>query len=471
MENSRLATLITSLTIKELRQLSKFVRSPFFNQRTDIINFFDYLQDCVARGKVIPNKEKAFKKLYPGQPYRPQQIRLVMSQLLKLAEQFLACQEFFEDDIAVRTKVATAFRKRELSKHFLTAIQEVQQKQERQPFRNAEYYTANYQIQQEQYRFTSLGQRNVEQNLQAISDNVDFAFLTTKLRQTCLALSHQSVYKTEYDFGLLQDVLQIVEREDLLSIPSIGLYYYCYHALVDRDKEAYFLKFKSLLFEHEEKFPKGETQGLYLLAINYCIRRLNEGLKNYANEGLSLYKAALQSGALLQVGVLSRFAYRNIIAMGLIVGDYQWVESFLYEYKSALDKSHRETMFNFNLAKLEYTRKNYDVALDLLNKSIYKDLLLNLAVKTMALKIYYEIGEFRLLDSHLQAMKVYIIRKKIIGYHRTNYLNLVRYTQKLVELNFYDKKAIQELKKSIAAEELVSEKNWLLAQLEMEKHS
>ena len=465
LRKSRLISLFDTLSRQELRHFEKWMCSPFFNQKPTLTLLFKYLHQTIALEKVYPSKEDIFRQLFPAEDFDAQKVRWAMSQLSKQVEKYLVFLEYFSDATASKLKLAEAFRKRSLEKQFHSAIQEASSQLKKHPAQDAQFYKVAYDIQLEQYNFSSVGVRHISQNLQDIHDNFDTYFLATKLRHCCLTISHQNVYKTEYDFGLLPEVLQYVENRQLHTIPAIGVYYYCYLALANIEHESYFLQFKQMIFEHGQKFNTNELNGLYLLAINYCIRRLNQGKKHYAKEGLELYKAGLRSLALIQDGKISQFTYRNIIAMGLIVQDYTWVESFLHDYKSYLDKSHREQVFKFNLARLEYTRKNYDLALELLIQADFKDLLLNLSAKAMALKIYYELDEIRLLDAHLHSMKTFITRKKVMGYHRTNYLNLIKYMQKLIGLRPSDKLGAKAMREKIEAEKLISEREWLLKQL------
>lgn len=465
LNKSRLGSLFDTLTKQELRHLQKWMRSPFLNQKPVLISFFDYLHTTIASEKVYPSKEDIFRQLFPKEDFDPQKVRWAMSQLSKQIEKYLVFQEYFSDSTAVKLKLAEAFRKRALEKQFHSTIEEVSSALKKKPTEDALFYKTAYDVQLEQYNFSSVGVRHISQNLQDIHDNFDIYFLSTKLRHSCLTISHQNVYKTEYDYGLLREVIQYVESRKLYTIPAVGVYYFCYLALANVEQESYFLQFKQMVFEYGDRFNTNELNGLYLLAINYCIRRLNQGKKHYAKEGLELYKAGLQSEALIQEGQISRFTYRNIIAMGLIVQDYTWVENFLHEYKPYLDKSHREQIFKFNLARLEYTRKNYNLALELLIQADFKDLLLNLSAKAMALKIYFELNEIRLLDAHLHSMKTFITRKKVMGYHRTNYLNLIKYTQKLIGLRPSDRLGAEAIREKIEAEKLISEREWLLQQL------
>lgn len=57
------------------------------------------------------------------------------------------------------------------------------------------------------------------------------------------------------------------------------------------------------------------------------------------------------------------------------------------------------------------------------------------------MKIFYELEEYDLLEFDLQAIGTFIRRKKVMGYHRENYLNTVQFTRKLLETNPLDKSA------------------------------
>ncbi|MBK6622962.1 MAG: hypothetical protein IPG32_19640 [Saprospirales bacterium] len=92
--------------------------------------------------------------------------------------------------------------------------------------------------------------------------------------------------------------------------------------------------------------------------------------------------------------------------------------------------------------------------------------MLNLAAKTLLLKTFYELGEYDLLQSHLDAMRNYIHRKRVIGYHRTNYLNVTRFAEKLLKVNLSDRKAVKTLRSQIEQEEILTEKEWMLSRLD-----
>lgn len=454
--------LMDTLSKQELRELRKFLASPFFNQRQDVISLFHFLASRQGRA---PEKTAAFARVYPGQPYDAQQLRYLMSWLLQLIEQYLALQPYLQDEGRQQAALAQTYRKRQLPKHFEQNLRLLQQQQDRQPLRNAEYYEMQYQILSEQYQYTAAQARLSEHNLQEVADSIDLAFIARKLRQACLLLSHQAVYQREYDFGMLEAVLRQVQERSLLHIPAVAIYYHCYLALSGQQTDAHFEAFRDILLRQGALFPAEEARDLYLLSLNYCIRRLNEGEERFAREGLQLYKQGLSSGQLAPDKTLSRFTYRNAVAMALKEGELDWAEQFIHQYKASLPPAHQESMFSFSLARLAYERRQYDKVLELLQKSEYEDLLLNLAAKALLLKTYYELGEADVLESHLEAMQAFLRRKDIIGYHRRNYRSLIRYTLKLLRLGTYDRQAAAQLRQQIEQESSLTEKNWLLRQL------
>ncbi|MBK7409311.1 MAG: hypothetical protein IPL49_07275 [Saprospirales bacterium] len=102
-----------------------------------------------------------------------------------------------------------------------------------------------------------------------------------------------------------------------------------------------------------------------------------------------------------------------------------------------------------------------------MQKTEYEDLLLNLAAKTVQIKIFYEWGETDLLYAHLDAMRTFIRRKKGIGYHQENYLHTIQLTRRLMEVNPFDRQALQDLRKEIEQTRNIAEKSWLLTQVGM----
>ena len=443
------------------RELRKFLSSPFFNTREDLVQLFDYLIT-----EKDPTKEKIWRRLFPTTPFDDQKLRLLTSYLHKLLEQYISIKEGTRDDLSNQLFLAEGYRRRGLTGPFERTRKSLEKRLAEQPLRNAHFHLLEHRLRWEQYQINTAEDPSESGPLASLTKSMDLFYLSSRLRLICLGAAQRGVYQSGGQKGMEEEVVSLAEQAAWRDLPAIAIYLHAYRMLNQPERETHFQKLKKLLLETTGQFSVEEMRGLYLLTINYCIRRLNEGEKRFFTEVLELYRSGLSNGFLFENGVLSRFTYHNIVAAGLQAGELDWVNNFMHEYKNALERKYRESSFSFNLARLEYTRRRYDAVLDLLQKANYRDPLLNLAAKTLLMKTFYELDEQDLLQSHLDAMRNYIRRKRVIGYHRANYLNLVRYTEKLLRIRFSDKAAVRAFQAEVSSADPLTEREWLLARLE-----
>jgi hypothetical protein len=466
MTNSILWQSFSALTNLERKHLGQWLESPFFCRRPQPGLLFQYLQQCLDKDK-MPDLQEAKKRT---KTQADQDFRLLMSEVQMQLEHFLVYKEYFEQEENFHIRLAAAWRKRGLDKHFRRALRQARQDWERQPYRHNDYFDAQAGIALEEYQYLSSSQRTEALNLQELLDVTDTAYITQKLRQACFALTHQTVYNAEYRMGLLEAVLQHIRLSpELLELPAVALYYFCYLFLTDPDEEKHFSRFRELLLTHSATLPPDEQRDLHLLAINYCIKKINQMQSAYFRQALELYQSALRADLLLENGTLSPFAYNNIVAIALKVGETAWAEHFVRQYAPFLEKKHREANYQLNLARVAYTHKDYRKALLHLQEADYKDLINNLIAKTLLLKIFFETGEYDALDAHLQSMQGFLRRQRVIGYHRDNYRNIIRLTRRIMQHNPNNPAEAAALKNQIGAENPLTEKAWLLEMLAGER--
>lgn len=468
MEKSHLVHILRVLDKKEVKELRKWVASPAHNLRQDVVGLLDYL----VAGQHLSSekhleKERAFQAIYPGKPYNDAEMRQAMHFLLKAIENFLVYNELLKDEVRTQTMLAKVYRKRQLPKLFQKTIEAGREIQEKQPYRNHQYFENEYFLQFEQFNYLSTLGRTVPLNLQEVSDSNDVSFIINKLQVGCIMLSHQKVFNINYNLGLLEQVLQFVEQDvAMLANPAIAIYYYTYKANTDSNSEVHFANLKEQIQLHGDLFPLLEIRSIYLFAINYCIGKMNRGEIGYVREAFNLYQQGLSKDIFLENGLMSRFTFSNVVPIGLQLKEYDWVKSFIEQYQHFLDEKYRDSLVQFNLAHLYFETKDYKKAMSLIARFDYDDMLIMLVAKTMLLKMYYELDEFNALDSLLGSMKTYLQRKKVMGYHKDNYKNIIQYTKKMLKLAHYDKEHIQKLKQEIEAANPLTERKWLLAQLE-----
>ncbi len=456
MEKSGLVQLIQSLSAVEKREMGKFLDSPFFNQRTDVVQLFQHLCSNTSLTKTA-----VWAVTMEATPYDDSRMRLLMSYLLQLLEQYLAVKELQARPLEEQHLTALAYRRRSMRDAAQKNWRKLETNLEKQPLRNLYYHELRFKLLWEtQQAATSLDPTDTRL-LSELATAANVLGTAKQLRVLCIQTAQQSVYASA-DSGWNDDWVQQVTEGPLAQTPSVAAYLHCYNMLRHPTNDSHFQLLKNIILHQNSRFDADEMHGIYILAINYCVKKINSNTGTYTAELMDIYKEGLAQNYLLENGILSRFTYHNVVAAGISSGEYEWVRYFINHYRNNLEKQYREPAFSYNLARLEYAQRNFGFVLELLQKANYRDILLNLQAKTLLLKTYHELGELDSLDSHLDAMRNYVHRKAALGYHRTNYLNIIKYMDKILRLNRHDKAAVQHLRERIQNEEILTERGYLL---------
>lgn len=465
MKKSDLFQIFINLSPEDRRALRKFVHSPFFNKREDVILLFQHFDHYIEKDLSQLSKEKGHAAAYPNLPFDDQRIRYCMSFLLKTIEQYIIHRQATNNQVTTQLHLANAYRHMGLGKLTGRSIKKAKSLQERNKFQNADFYEMQYRLEEEELEFSQTQKRTAARNLQQVNHSLDLSYLAKKLRQSCIAIVHGTVANVEYDSGLLNLLLGYLETVPWLDEhPAIGLYFYFYQAASIGD-EQYFKKLKNGMKAASTILPEEELRSLHFLAINFCIQQFNKGEEQYLVEVFDLYKNGLEQEILLIQGQLSRFAFTNIAGIAIRLGEFDWTEEFIKKYTPTLELLHRRNYRDFIMAKLHYARRDLDQAQLLLQNVEYEDVFLNLDAKVLLLKIYFENDELNVLDSFIHSFQRFLKRKKGLGYHRDNYLKTLQFAQRLLSLNPFDKNEKKALKKDIEEAKGLGEKDWFLGRL------
>lgn len=448
MKNSLLFTLLDTFSKKEHARFSHFLCEPGRSIRPEAKLLYQLFQDEPGTAP-----ETIHLKLYPNKPFSLKQVNQVGSWLYANARFFLLREIREREDN--QTPLIREFEQRKLPRHQERLIRQLRKLEKS----SAKAYELEYTI----YATTHRKSRTETNNLQAIDDHLDQDYLQRKLRQACLMHSHENVYQVAYNKGLLLPALAYVEDQKLQQNPIIGAYYHIYQCLGNPEALERFTAFKQILSNLPHILDTNERRDLYLLGINFCIRRLNAGYPQMASEALLLYKEGLNNSALLDDGRLTPFTYRNAVALSLKVQDFTWAEDFIDRYAQFLPAAIREETVAYNRARLAAAAGEPQKALEALRYVKSKDVLFTLTIETLRAKIYYEINASELLFAHLEKMYIYL-RRKGDSYHYQSISKFISYLKKILS-SPPSRAEVKKLKETIQDEPVLHEKRWLLQQL------
>lgn len=468
MEKSSLIAIYRSLDKKEVRELGKWLDSPFHNQRQDVRDLHAYL----LKGEHLSNdsfltKERVWRKLFPEERFDDAKMRQVLHFSLKTVEEWMAYMHWTENTIAQRFSLVKQYRKRNLDRPLQKSLKQIEKLQASSLQKDDSFFRYEYRLQQEKYALQTVGDSIKDVDLQIVATSLDQAYLIEKLRLSCLMLFHQKVYKVSYQVELLDSVVAYVEQYELTKIHSLAIYYYVLKCLQEdsEDESRYFEKLRQTVQKNGDVLPWKDAHDIYLMIINLCISKINRNQKAYGREAFEWYKMGFERDVILENNQLTRYTYLNVVSAALNLQEFEWASKFIEDYFMLLDDEVREDTYLYAKARYFYLTNNYEETMSTLVQIDIKHPVYNLLGKTMLMKIYYELGELDALESLLESMNAYIRRKDLSDQHQQNFGSIVKFTRQLSRLEPFNKKKRKALLEEVKATSPLSEKSWLVEQL------
>ena len=468
MNNSRLLFVLKKLDRDAKKSFLSFLQSPFFNRRQDVCRLGEQVIDAMDKHPQNLQKAKVWTKVYPGQIYNDQKMRLLMSYTFKLLEKYLSVNSFLQASSKVDYQLIIAYRELDLEKPFLRTWSVAKRRLEKQALRDYTYLRDQYDLEAERHAYLGLKKQKEETRIQDLNELLDQQFIYQKLKQGSEFYARNTILEEANQSSFLDSILiHLQARPEGLKEIGIEVYYRLLQLLKYPEDEDQLDPFLQLLDQHYSRFTMEEMGNIFRLLINFCIRKMNAGKSDFIQRTFDFYRKGIEQGFLLDKGEISAFTYTNVMFIGFKLKVFDWVEAFLEEYRNHLEAAQRDNIYYFCLANLHYEQDRLAEAMKLLVRFDAKhDFFLYLSAQTTLIKIYYQLKEFEPLESLLQSISTYLNRKNNIGYRKAPYKKLISVCRKMIYLRPGDADKIQRLRQEIDQITIPSLRLWLLKQLD-----
>ncbi len=469
MKGNKLLTLLESFNKYELNRLRKFVESPFFNENEILVDLYDMIDTFLRSTKTELNQEVIWKQLFPDKPYDDVKYRRLNSDLNKLAQDFLAIEDFKTQPLAFDAYQLRLLNAKGLDKHYLAVQRNIDRTKERLELRDAMYFYNSTMIEYEKHLYLEKHEvmRTKKVNLDAADFQLDCFFLSLKLKNYCDAINYKNILNIDINVGMITELLEIIQAERYQEIPAVAIYYQVLLTLTNHDEQTHFFKLRNLLNGNNTKFQQQEMRNMYIFAQNYCIKKINTGHQEYYKELFAIYKTLIETGIILNKGVIVPWDYKNITSVGLRVSEYVWVEKFIKNYNGNLPKAYQKNALTYNLAILNFHKKEYNEVITLLRDMTYRDVFDALQGRWLLVKTYYELDEYDALDALIDSFRIFLRRNKSISKsYQKMYMNAIKFLQRIIKIPYESKASAEKLQLQIKDCQPIAERRWLLTKLE-----
>lgn len=443
----------------ERNRFEKYLRSPYHNERPEMLALFLALRENPV---LADDRPKLWAALFPQKKFDDPKCRRTLSELCRLALDFWSLEKGIAKNGSWALLAAENLLDHQLSEAAAATLKAVLRDLDGLPGQDASVAELRF---------------NAEQLLVACRPDARKAPAHTGSRRR--ALDH--FYHIQ-SLKLLTEQLnyaRIVQRADddtdgqrafLLEkkfedpVPEAWRLAACSYA--DEENEAHVAELLALLRDKADCFSRDDRFQLYVIAQNFCIRRLNAGESRFLDTLLDLYESRMAAGLLTVHGELPHGEFKNMVTSALHGKAFDRAERFVRELSGLLAPNIRENAFTYNLAKLHFEKGEYHKALELLRDVTYEDIFYAVGSRWMLLRAYYEMGEYVAFDALLDSFRHFLRRSKALSAaHQKEYLNALRFIQKLAKLDPRDKKGRANFREAVQKAPSLYGKRWFLAQV------
>lgn len=470
MHKSKPIQILKNFSVWELKDLEKFIGSQFYSSNEMLQQVFKILKKEHPKFEgAILEKEKLFKKLFPNETYEESKLRYIFSDLAKLIEEFIVLKELNAEPIRKKLHLLDYYRRNDLEKYFNQVFEDSIKSQLKANVKDAGWFFNQYLLEEKAYIYSQYKKsRSIDNNLQTLVNYLDLFYITNKLKHSGEMLTREMLLKVSYNKPLLEPINEYVTSGKFEGYTAVEIYHCIVMMHESPEDDQHYTKLLALLELHAPEFTREELVDMYVFAQNYCTNRINSGQTEYLGEIFKLYKKMIELDAIYENGYVRPNVFKNIVTVGIRLEEYEWIEQFIQDYKEKLDPKSRENAINYNMAWLEYARKEYKKALRYLATADMMDIFYQLGAKCLLLKIYYETQDIDAFYALTESFYVYLRRNNLIAdFQKEVHLNFIKSIKQLMKLKLErDKKGAKKMAEELADAKNVLDLRWFEKKIE-----
>ncbi|MBP9883756.1 MAG: hypothetical protein KBF32_10155 [Chitinophagales bacterium] len=462
MHETKLIKTLRTLNRKELGELLRFSQSGLVTITDKGQELLELIHSCSpAFTSPRLKKEQLFTKLFKGDPYNDTKLRLLQSDLLKLANQYISTKMLLASSYEAEMLQLEHFIKAENNDYTLRRIDEFTRKVDAIPYQNENYFYLRFRV--EQMKSNYFAKRSKDYALDNLFKNLEAFYFLNKLKLFCVRISNNLIYRNEPDHSFLEEIRQSLENQAFPDNQIILGYSYSILLLTGEDTELQFRRLFELLQQFEKQLGPHEVNTFNKILENHCIRQINTGNEEYYEMLFMLLERRLLKAHEIASGEVKTF-----ITLCIRMGKDMLAQKFLKDKKQSIVPAEiREDAYNYSMALLHFYRQQYDQVLTLLQQVEYLNIFYKIDSKKLLIETFYELKEWDSLDSAMNAFRVFIHRNaETSDVHKQNNQNFINFLYKLMNSKSNEQKRLQQLLLQLKKSRHLAERKWLIEKVE-----
>ncbi len=479
MHKSKLIETLKCLTTQELRLFRQFLQAAYCHETPIESGVWDLAEHLLQYENQWehPNldREIVFAQVFKGKLVAKNRLEKNMTFLLRELRRFivLEMQRHQTDEHEELLQLACFFEQRQNFDEFERYLTATRVSLEEVSSKNTSHWLRVYSLESSITHHLSLfNDRKTDFNLQQSLSALNAHYLASQLDYWVLYLAQARSVPLPQPPQLapISIIEWLVAQMPMEQMPMIEAGYQAFLLLAKpiAEREAFML-FLGRVNALSESLPPEKYKNYLTIARSYCIQEFNKGNEAFFSITFDMYREHLEKGYLYRNGTIHAAILKNLVSMGLRMGQYPWTVELLERHRQCIaGVATPEDAYKFNLAVCHFHQAEYAAVLDLLSFN-YEELFYKIAAKRLEIKTLYEIHS-PIFDARLDAFNILIFRiggKQLADTYATSNKNFGAFLKRILNPStLHNPKRRQKLKTEIAQTATIVEKVWLLEILE-----
>lgn len=482
MQDNKLIRYLKTLDGDEMKRFVLFLRSPYHSTNKPALKLAEHLSKYHPEyDSPRLKKETVFKKIYGAdRPFHEGRLGQVMTQTVKLFEQFLTLETVHSDPLVTSKIRMQAFRNKRLDKAYAKEASQREKHIAKIP-EGAKRYLEGYKLGRDLFYHPSTERLKVNiDSLEKYVGNLDHFYLWEKQITTNLLMNRELIFPKKYDIKLY-DEITIAFSEKIQQNYTLSFF----HRLIKTRKDFKKETIVSISEEFQVNFEKIEEEFraiIYSLVKNMMAKVVRSNTEDISRQLFLLMKFAREEGIDLIDGKISTNNFTGLVSIASKEGAYDFALRVLENHINLVQEQDRDDVFNLGKGYVDFWRGTVENNIETIERAVDHLLKVNqnkpfftYQVKSLLLRCYYElylndsqqryfVNDFSFaFERHLQRDKS-LSQSKLLAY--SNFCKILR---KIVRLKFEEKERTEKLPRLISqvhSEKILFGKEWLLRKLE-----
>jgi hypothetical protein len=449
MFRSKAIDIIKTFSPEELKRFRDFIRSPFHNTNKNVIRLFEIIKKHAPDfSDANFDKQKIFKILFKGKKYNDIIMRILISDLLQLAQNFLVERYLEKEQIERKKHLLTELMNRKVDKLFLKTYNETSSMLNDYCIDDT-YFIHRFDVEELRKGF------NVARNMQHLNSsnlvNMGENILNYFLIKVSSVIHDISVnrgnFNTEFDENIIEklpEIFDMVKLSELLKEKKshngeiLEMYFCTLMINYDCKNDGYYYRLKELFYKNMNKFTHGTKYNLYMSLLNHCgNKHWNDKDNIYRREQFQLFKDMLERDLYSweENEYMTIIIFRSILSISTMLREFDWMEQFINNYIDKLAPEQRMNMYNYSSAKISFLKSNYTLALQYITSVNYDLFTFKYDVKTLMMQIYYELNYIEEAYNLMDTYKRFLVNNKNVSQSFREWnVNFINFYNKLLNI-------------------------------------